>query len=238
MSHTLVLCETAGQAAKRAADEIAAFIGQNAGSLVTMAAGHTPLASYALLAGDGHYGRVGLDSVRYIGLDEWVGLGAGDAGSCIETMTAHFYHPAGISPKNILYFDSAAKDDAKQVAQLGDAITQAGGLGLAVIGVGLNGHVGFNEPGVDLAGNYALADLSFTTLEAGKKYFGGRMPPARGATVTLRALMNAKQVILLITGAEKRDIAARVFAGEPLPAGRFLARDNALFIVDKEAYGA
>lgn len=109
---------------------------------------------------------------------------------------------------------------------------------LAVLGVGVNGHVGFNEPGLSLDGEYSLLPLSESTQQVGKKYFGGRDTPKMGATTTLHALQRASTVVILATGEKKRAAVAEILSGNcALPVGAFLDHPGAVYIFDNAAAG-
>ena len=220
-------------AAKEASRLIAAHITAKRGALVTLAAGFTPLAAYQELVAMQSRGQVDLTSARYVGLDEWVGLGENDKGSCIFTMNGAFYQPAGIPKENIRVFDGTAKDVCAEAQALNAYMEASEGLSLAVLGIGINGHVGFNEPGNPLRGQFSLTPLSAVTQAVGRKYFSGKVAPKTGATLTLNALMAAKHIVLIATGAHKREIIKTVLAGESsLPAAAFLNHPGAIYIFD------
>jgi len=238
MSERLVRCSSNEAAACETALRIARHFEARPGALVAPAAGFTPLAAYGKLALMAKKGEADPASMRYIGLDEWIGVGPADAGSCIATMNGAFYGPCGVPPERIRAFDGLAEDPAQEARAMDAYLASAGGLSLAVLGIGLNGHVGFNEPGRPLPGLFSLTELSETTVSAGRKYFGGRPVPTHGATVTLAALMAAEEVLLVATGAHKREIVRAVLAGADVPAAKFLAHPNAVYIFDAEAYPA
>ncbi len=215
MSERLVRCSSNEAAACETALRIARHFEARPGALVAPAAGFTPLAAYGKLALMAKKGEADPASMRYIGLD-----------AC------------GVPPERIRAFDGLAEDPAQEARAMDAYLASAGGLSLAVLGIGLNGHVGFNEPGRPLPGLFSLTELSETTVSAGRKYFGGRPVPTRGATVTLAALMAAEEVLLVATGAHKREIVRAVLAGADVPAAKFLAHPNAVYIFDAEAYPA
>lgn len=97
----IITAATPEELAHTVAQTVAAFIQANPGRLLSLAAGDTPLAALRELVAMQQRGEVDLNSVGYVGLDEWGGLGPADAGSCIEVMNRHFYQPAGIKPENL-----------------------------------------------------------------------------------------------------------------------------------------
>ncbi len=236
MRASLIRCSSNEAAACETALRIARHFEACPGALVAPAAGFTPLAAYNELARMAKAGEANPAAMHYVGLDEWVGLGPADAGSCIHTMNGAFYLPCGIPQEHIRVFGGLTQDPAAEARAMDAYLASSGGLSLAVLGIGLNGHVGFNEPGQELPGLFALTELSQTTVSVGRKYFGGRVAPNLGATITLRALMAAREVILVATGAHKREIVRAVLAGQDVPAAKFLAHPNATYIFDEEAW--
>lgn len=238
------------------AEQIAAYINKNPGALINLAAGDTPLRAYELLIELQREGAVDLSSVYYVGLDEWVGLGYAVRGSCAQVMQDGFYGPAGIDPVRICAFDGTA-DVKSECERVSDFISAHGGIGLTVLGVGLNGHIGFNEPryehkeiGVsgetglkrdseETVGLCRIVDLDEVTRAVSVKYFDSPLPVEQGVTVSLETLADAKQVILMATGAKKSDIMNRVINGEKseaVPASMLKDHQGLVVCVD-EAVG-
>jgi 6-phosphogluconolactonase/glucosamine-6-phosphate isomerase/deaminase len=204
---------------------------------VTFAAGDTPFACYGELIRRQEAGALRLDKALYIGLDEWLGLGPGDEGSCIAAMRRGYYAPAGVPMDRIKAFNGLCQDVGAEVRRMGERL-EAHPLDLAVLGVGVNGHIGFNEPGVPAAGDFSLVPLSDTTQRVGRKYFGGGPTPREGATITLRALLRAKRVVILATGISKQAAVQSVLAGrEDLPLCAFLEHPGCSYVFDEEAAG-
>lgn len=232
-----ILIEKDHQAASAlAAKLIAGKLMENPRMKVTFAAGFTPLECYKLLIGQQREGKVKLDQAYYVGLDEWIGLGPKDVGSCIETMNSAYYVPAGISPAQIAYFDGLCEDPKAEERRMCNVIADIGGIDLAVVGVGVNGHIGFNEPDTALQGDFSLVPLSETTQTVGMKYFNGSRTPKEGATMTLHALKRAKTVIVIATGEKKRAVAGQILTGKcDLPVGAFLEHPDAYYIFDSLA---
>lgn len=246
MAAQIIICQDHREASLRAAELVAQALLEKPESTVTFAAGDTPLACYRELIRRQEKGELSLAKARYIGLDEWLGLGPQDEGSCIASMNQGFYHPAQIPRERIFAFDGRHPDPEAEAQRMQDILAKWP-LELAVLGVGVNGHIGFNEPGDAAQGDFALVPLSETTQRVGRKYFQGRPTPRGGATITLEALGKAKRVVILATGAAKREAVARVLAGEnvengengqdSLPVCVFLHHPGAVYVLDEEAAG-
>ncbi|NLV59079.1 MAG: hypothetical protein GXY67_09950 [Clostridiales bacterium] len=231
----IVICRDHQMVSQYAADRLASAFLHKPDLTVTFAAGDTPLACYRQLLRSQQTGALRLDQALYIGLDEWVGLGPETPGSCIATMNLGYYHPAGIPAQRVIAFDGLRPDPEAEAERMQKVLGEHP-LDLAVLGVGINGHVGFNEPETPLSGDFSLVPLSETTQSVGRKYFSGKPTPILGATITLQALKKARQVIIIATGAHKRDIVSGIFAERAdLPVCAFLSHHGALYLFDEAA---
>lgn len=209
--------ESGEQMARALAGAMAEFVSTHPGTLLCLAAGDTPLAAYGELARLHRAGAVDLNTVDYVGLDEWVGLGCEDRGSCRQVMFDGFYDAAGIDHRRILAFDGRQEDLGAQCQAVDQYIAAHRGIGLTVLGIGMNGHVGFNEPGADPAGAAHPVELDETTLRVGTKYFPDGHAPGQGVTVGLGQLRAARHILLVATGEHKASIVARALRGEETP---------------------
>ena len=177
-----------------------------------------------------------LSDAYYVGLDEWVGVGRETEGSCAQVMFDNFYGPAGVPPERICAWDGLCADTGAEMERVGSWISARGGIGLAMLGIGVNGHVGFNEPHTDPSKKLALVKLDEITKTVSKKYFLKYLPVAYGLTVGLAELYSSRRIMLVATGAGKADILRKVLSGNRDPAvpASLLAdhRDIALYADD------
>ena len=204
--------------------------------VIALPAGDTPLPMYAELLRINSAGGVNMGSARYICIDEWLGVGRQDAAGHRFTLDRSFFIPAAIEASRVRSFDGRAEDPHAETVSMSTYIDSLPGIDLAVLGVGLNGYVGFNEPGSDLRDSFGVVKLSAVVLDWGKKYFGGQEPPAFGATMSLDALLHAKSVVLLVTGPHKREIMRAILRDHgDCPAARFCSHKNAVFVLDMAA---
>lgn len=223
------------QLSQAVAIKIAAWIKEHPGSLLCLAAGDTPLQVFRQLVKMQNEGQVNLNSVSYVGLDEWVGLGKEDAGSCKQVMEDNFYAPAAISAGNRKVFDGRAEPEA-ECRRISSWIEQHNGIGLTLLGVGMNGHVGFNEPGTQIDDICGTIDLDEITLTVGSKYFDHKEVPGQGITISLQTLKKAKKIILMLSGVRKSSILKKILDGAPnLPAGKLLDHPDIEICCDKKA---
>ena len=234
--------EHADALSEAVARTVAAWINANPGRLLCLAAGDTPLASYAELVALQDRGEVDLSSVYYVGLDEWVGLGMEDVGSCRQVMHDAFYAPAGIPDARRRVFDGLADPTAECLA-VGEWIEAHGGIGLTVLGVGMNGHVGFNEPGPVPEGLCRVVELDETTRTVSAKYFDRPQPVHLCVTVNLPTLAAAERIVLMLSGERKRKIFARLGRDadgkdQNFPASLLMDHTGLVLFSDRETAGA
>jgi len=220
-----------------AAEMAAGYINANKGALLCFAAGETPKGMFRALIAMQREGAVNLSDVFYAGLDEWAGLGYNDAGSCAQVMNDEFYAPAMIDPDRVHVFDGLDRDMQAQCHAMEGWIDGRGGIGLAVLGVGMNGHIGFNEPGApDIPGCFTVR-LDDTTKRVSSKYFGRERAVEEGITISWRTLKLARRVILMASGGGKADVVRAMLArpNDPsLPASLLLGHPGLTILIDRD----
>jgi len=219
---------------------IAAYIKNNPGKLMCFAAGDTPLGTFAELIKMQDRGEVDLSSVYYAQLDEWVGLGPNDKGSCLQVMNEAFFGPANISKDKINIFDGLAEDQEAQCRKAEDWIKKQGGIGFALLGVGMNGHIGFNEPGAPDTEGCFIVELDDTTKKVSAKYFGKSLPVQTGITIGRKTLLDSGEILLQISGKSKAPAAEKTLKGEigaDFPASFIRNHKNAIIMLDEDAAG-
>jgi glucosamine-6-phosphate deaminase len=204
--------------------------------LVTLPTGLTPLSFYKTLISD-HANRRDLwDQMRFIALDEYAGLPAGD-----ERLFAQWLGQALLNPLDIqtrALFDSAA-DPVTEATRMQKFMEQDGPLDVAVLGLGGNGHVAFNEPGTSFDQKAHVVTLTPETVNANAAYWGGvDRVPRQGITLGLADLAQARQTILLVKGTGKATILKRALQGPvttDVPASYLQTIKNVTIIADRDA---
>jgi glucosamine-6-phosphate deaminase len=200
------------------------------GMRVCLAAGDTPRPAYGAIAA----GR-SLDGLTIFLLDEFGGLPEDDPGRCRAMLTRDLLDPSTGSP-TVHSPEVDATEPGDAAGRYRDLIA-AGGLDLAVVGLGANGHVGMNEPGSTIDMETRVVSLAgSTTLNAAG--YGATELPTWGITVGMAELMDTTEVWLLVTGAHKRDILRRTLhgaVGSEVPATYLTEHPNCSFMVDESA---
>lgn len=192
--------------ARRIADHIAA----HPKGLICLAAGFTQVETLEKLQDIVRREHIPVCDLPFIGLDEWLGYGQGDQGSCYTFHHKHFIGPLGLRPGQVFLFDGRDTDPRRACRDADAYIDRHGGISLTVLGVGLNGHLGFNEPGSDPQARSHVVELAQTSRDISGKYFGQRVPVTHGITLGMKDLFQAGQVLVQCTGAHKADIMARL----------------------------
>ena len=175
-------------------------------------------------------------------LDEYVGLGPQDPESFAAEMLHTLVHPLGINPAQVHLPDGLALDPEAEARRYGQALQGAGGVGLQLLGLGLNGHVGFNEPPCEPDSPTRCLRLSASTRQANAGAFGGspeRVPP-RAITLGLAEILEAERILLVVTGAKKAPILRRLLEEPPsadLPASWLHHHRSVCVMADPPALG-
>lgn len=177
------------------------------------------------------------ERVTIIGLDEWVGIPGTSEGSCRYIVEENLLKPLNVNPSNYTFFDSMSNDLESECKRIDDLLASKGGADLMFVGVGLNGHIGLNEPGSSFNAKCSVTNLAEETIVTGQKYFNSSTPLSLGITVGLAHLLDSKLAVLIASGPNKADILSKIQQSEPnedLPASIFKIHTNGQFWIDKE----
>jgi glucosamine-6-phosphate deaminase len=223
---------------RKAAELTAEGIPHNRDSLVSFPGGDTPLGFVRQFTALVNEGRLDISRTRYVSLDEWVGLGPEDHGSCAWFNKTKLLDNLKSPFLETHIIDGKAAGITGECRLLDAFITQYGPLDVSVLGIGLNGHLGFNEDGVDFDLNAHVIPLSSTTKKVMHKYFEKEYPLEYGISQGLKQIMAARRIILIANGAHKAAILARAFQGpvdKSVPASILQRHPNCFVVTDTEA---
>jgi mannose-1-phosphate guanylyltransferase len=209
----------------------AALDAQEGELLVTMSAGETPVSVYRALVQE-HKGALAWNRVRFVQMDEWLDVSPTDRRSFAFELQRTLTEPLGMAAT---FLDGRQGADA--VLTIENDVIARGGFALAVHGIGVNGHLGFNEPPADRTSEARQVALDFSTRLAAQRRFGAR-PPLDAVTLGLRTLASAKKTIVLARGAAKSAAIIDMLApASPLCPASMLTRDAQLdVLLDREAF--
>jgi glucosamine-6-phosphate deaminase len=201
---------------------------------VMLAGGNTPLELYRRIAGLG----VPLANLNIFALDEYVGVPLDEPRNCANLIRQTAVEPWGL-PKDQYFSVSSLESEAlESVLAHERRIDRAGGLDVIVLGLGQNGHLGFNEPGSAEDSCGRVLDLDPISIEANRLWFGGDYAPSRGVTVGMKTILAARRVLIMAYGAHKAAAVQAMLHGprhEQCPASLLQGHANVIVFLDQAA---
>jgi glucosamine-6-phosphate isomerase len=207
-------------------------------SMFCLASGDTPKLALHYFVDLINEKKIDTSQAQFVGLDEWVGISPSTIGSCHHFFQHSLINPLNLTNSQVHLFDAMADDLEGECKKMDEAILSFGGLDIVIVGVGLNGHIGFNEPGVSPHLYSHVIQLDETTRIVGQKYFNQATKLEKGITLGLQHLMEAKNALLLASGIEKAEIMKITLQEEissRVPATMIRRHLNGLIYLDKEA---
>jgi len=225
---------TAAEANEAAADLLCTWLTSPGTHTVMVAAGNTPLDLYKRVACRG----VSLSHLQVFALDEYVGVPIDEPRNCANLLRRHVAEAWGIPSSQYHTVSSLASEALASIRAHEARIQAAGGLDVIILGLGQNGHLGFNEPGSAPDSVGRLLDLDSISTEANRKWFQGDYAPHQGVTVGLRTILAARRSMILAFGVHKR-LAVRALCHGPVspqcPASFLRQHPNAHAFLDADA---
>jgi glucosamine-6-phosphate deaminase len=238
----VVILASERAASAAVADFLARLLASTPDLVFALPAGRTPIALYEALVVCHRSSRADFSQASAFGIDEFAGLRPGDRRSFHAFLRRHLLDHVNIPSSRIHAMNGAVTDWRKEVAAYERRIAKAGGIDVAIVGIGRNGHLGFNEPGSLLAARTHRIRLRPETRRANAQAFGGRWRdvPAYALSMGMGTILNARAVILLAFGRHKAAIVRRAFQGPittQVPASLLQLHPNAIVVLDREAAG-
>lgn len=220
------------------ADIVADVISARPTARVVVATGETPMGLYRELARRNEAGRFDASGITVFQLDEYLGVGPEDRRSLFGWTVRSFVAPLRIPLENVVRLP--ADGGAAACAAYDRGVEEAGGYDLAILGIGANGHIGFNEPPSDASAPTREVVLSPESIRSNARYWGGQAHvPRRAITAGMAALLRARKTLLVASGLRKRAIVRRALLGPvtpEVPASYLQDVDDVMVIVDREAW--
>nr|WP_085506698.1 glucosamine-6-phosphate deaminase [Thalassobacillus devorans] len=204
-----------------------------------LATGSTPVGLYKELVTEYANGNLDFEHTRTFNLDEYIGLSPYNPNSYSYYMWKHFFSHINIRKENIHIPPGIFANEQKVIDDYEEAIVQAGGIDLQVLGIGANGHIGFNEPGESLSVSTHIVELKSETIKANSRFFENKDEvPKKAITMGMGKIMEAKEILLLASGKEKAKALAQTVKGiveTHCPSTILQIHPNVKIIADKEA---
>jgi glucosamine-6-phosphate deaminase len=228
-------------AARALARRIAEAVAANPRIVLGLPTGRTPVALYNELASLAARGAADFSQITTFNLDEFVGIPASHPGSYRTFMQQHFFSLLHVAPEHVHFLNGTAEDLAAECARYEREIADAGGIDLQILGIGTNGHIGFNEPAPELDARTHRVTLKPETRRSNAALFGGdeSQVPKEALSMGMGTILRARSIVLLATGASKASCIDRVINGgvtTTLPAS-FLQLHGATDVMLDEAAG-
>lgn len=235
----VVIVPDAAAGGELIAEAIAALIARKPEALLGVATGSTPLPIYRSLAARVTAGTLAVDKLRVCQLDEYVGLPAGHPESYRSVIAREVLEPLGLGLDCFLGPDGTSTDIPAACAEYDAELKAAGGVDLQILGIGTDGHIGFNEPCSSLASRTRIKTLTPQTREDNARFFDSLDEvPHHVITQGIGTILEARHLVLLATGAGKAEAVAATVEG-PLaalvPASALQLHPHATVVVDEAA---
>ena len=203
---------------RKAAAVIAAQIVNKPDCVLGLATGSTPIGTYKRLIEMYNMGDIDFEEVKTANLDEYRGLTRDNDQSYYYFMFDNLFKSVNIDIDNTNIPDGTEPDAEKECARYEKVIADLGGVDLQLLGLGHNGHIGFNEPADHFVKTTQCVDLQESTIEANKRFFENKdMVPRQAYTMGIGTIMSAKKILLIVSGEDKADILAKVIEGPVTP---------------------
>lgn len=235
----VIIKSTKSEAEKFTANFIADSITKNHPINLGLATGATMEPVYAELVQLNCSGKVDFTGVRTFNLDEYVGLEPENKNSYRYYMDSNLFDKINILKSSTHLPDGLALDENKECERYDQLIKKLGGIDLQLLGIGNDGHIGFNEPLSSFSSRTHVEDLTPETYKQNSIYFNPpESMPKRAYTMGIGTILEAKQIIMLITGKKKAEIVAKAIEGpltSMIPATALQLHNNVIVVLDKDA---
>jgi glucosamine-6-phosphate deaminase len=236
----LVLKAGAEEVGREAARIVADAVRRNPALRLGLATGKTMIGMYQELVRFHREEHLDLSGVLTFNLDEYLGLAPNHPQSFRHFMQTHFFDHVNVAPENIHIPDGSVKGNYQAYCRGYEAsIQEAGGIDMQILGIGRNGHIGFNEPTSSLGSRTRLKVLSSETIDDNRKFFGaGEQVPQCAITMGIGTILQASRILLLASGSSKASSIASAIEGPltaSVTASALQLHDDVTFIVDREA---
>ena len=203
---------------RKAANIISAQVIMKPDCVLGLATGSTPIGAYENLVNWYQKGDLDFSGVTTVNLDEYKGLTRDNDQSYYYFMNEHLFSKVNVDPKRTLLPDGTEPDSAKACEDYNHVIESVGGVDLQLLGLGHNGHIGFNEPSDIFKAKTHCVDLTETTIQANKRFFASIDDvPRQAYTMGIQTIMQARKILVVVSGAEKAAIVKEAFFGPITP---------------------
>jgi len=224
---------------RKAASIIASQVTLKPNSVLGLATGSTPIGMYEQLVEWHKAGELDFSAVKTVNLDEYVGLAPDHDQSYRYFMNDNLFNHVNIDKANTHVPNGLAADPAAECARYDSVVEEMGGVDIQVLGMGHNGHIGFNEPADHFPLGTNLVDLQESTINANARFFASKDEvPKQAMTMGIHTIMKAKKILVVVNGEGKADIVKKAFTGPvtpQVPASILQLHPDVVLVGDKAA---
>ena len=208
----IIVCENYEGMSLRAAELMAEVIKGKSACVLGLATGSTPIGMYQNLIRMNKAGEISFKEVTTVNLDEYYPIDPGNDQSYRYFMNTNLFDHVDIDKAKTSVPDGTAKDPEAEGRRYEEMISALGGIDVQILGIGRNGHIGFNEPDASLVLDTHVTDLTPSTIEANSRFFASEKDvPRRALTMGIGSIFKAKKIILMVSGTEKKAAVSSLF---------------------------
>lgn len=227
---------------RKAANIISAQIIMKPDSVLGLATGSSPIGAYNQLVEWYKKGDLNFSEITSVNLDEYVGLSADNPQSYAYFMHHHLFDHVNIRPDHINIPNGLAEDCAAECARYNQVIQALNGIDLQLLGIGANGHIGFNEPGSAFEKETHQVQLTDDTIQANSRFFDSIDDvPKTALSMGIKNIMQAKHILLVASGKAKADALQKALFGPvtpEVPASILQLHNHVTIVADEDAYSS
>jgi len=232
-----IICDDYEEMSRKTAELICQSIKNKPNSLLCLPSGNTALRTFQILKELSDLRQINFNRAYFVQLDEWLDL-EDESENCTSFLYKNFFEPLKIDKSKICLFDIHASDMDQECKKVDEFIFKHGGIDLILLGLGMNGHLGLNEPGEPFDTYSKVVTLDSVTSNVGQKYFSKPVKLTRGVTLGMRHIFESKKVILQVGGKQKADIVKKIYETRPtikLPGTVMQLIKHGIVILDSDA---
>lgn len=236
----VIVLENALEISKQASDIIIKQIEKNHGSVIGFATGASPVETYKRIIEKYENGEVSLKHITTFNLDEYVGLSRENVNSYFYFMKENLFGKTDVNFDKVNFLSGQAENIEEECERYYNKIKECGGIDVQLLGIGTNGHIGFNEPGEKFADRPFAVKLTQSTIDSNRKYFEavGDTMPEYALTMGIGDIMRSRKIILIATGTSKAKAVKALVEGEvtsACPASILKLHSDVTVFLDKES---
>ncbi|ABS32382.1 glucosamine-6-phosphate deaminase [Clostridium botulinum] len=235
----IIVVDNYEEMSKKAAAMVASQVILKPDSVLGLATGDTPIGMYKEIINIYKNQKMDFSKARTFNLDEYYGLNRENPQSYYYYMMNNLFNHVNIDKNNINIPNGMADNIEIECKEYERKIDKAGGIDLQILGIGVNGHIGFNEPNISFESETHLVNLNEKTIESNSRFFSSKEEvPTKAISVGIKSIIHSKKIILLACGSAKSDAVSKTINGKinpNIPASILQLHRDVVVIIDKEA---